>query len=113
MVNDLFPLGDWVRHHALRSWPVILFLLLICVPSIALVVLGSPTKTTFDVAAWLFAAYYAVAWLLLLGVIIRPDHVTRPMLPQPGSGNPPQPAPGTADPGGSTGSPVPGLIRVR
>ena len=80
MVSDLFPLGDWVRHHALRSWPVILFLLLICVPSIALVVLGSPTRTTFDVAAWLFAAYYAVAWLLLLGVIIRPDHVTRPML---------------------------------
>jgi RsiW-degrading membrane proteinase PrsW (M82 family) len=80
MVNDLFPFSDWIRHHALRSWPVILFLLLIIVPSIALVVLGSPTKTTFDVAAWLFAAYYAVAWLLLLGVIIRPDHVTRPML---------------------------------
>ena len=80
MVNDLFPVGDWIRHHALRTWPVILFLLLIIVPSIALVVLGSPTKTTFDVAAWLFAAYYALAWLLLLGVIIRPDHVTRPML---------------------------------
>jgi RsiW-degrading membrane proteinase PrsW (M82 family) len=80
MVNDLFPLNDWIRHHALRSWPVVLFLLLIIVPSIALVVLGRPTQTTFDVAAWLFAAYYAVAWLLLLGVIIRPDHVTRPML---------------------------------
>jgi RsiW-degrading membrane proteinase PrsW (M82 family) len=79
-VSDLFPVGDWIRHHSLRSPPVILFLLLICVPSIALVVLGSPTKTTFDVAAWLFAAYYAIAWLLLLGVIIRPDHVTRPML---------------------------------
>ncbi len=79
-VSDLFPLGDWIRHHSLRSWPVILFLLLIIVPSIALVVLGSPTRTTFDVAAWLFAAYYALAWLLLLGVIIRPDHVTRPML---------------------------------
>jgi hypothetical protein len=51
MVNDLFPVGDWIRHHALRTWPVILFLLLIIVPSIALVVLGSPTKTTFDVAA--------------------------------------------------------------
>jgi RsiW-degrading membrane proteinase PrsW (M82 family) len=80
MVNDLFPVGDWIRHHALRTWPVILFLLLIIVPSIALVVLGRPTKTTFDVAAWLFAAYFALAWLLLLGVIIRPDHVTRPML---------------------------------
>ena len=80
MVNDLFPVGDWIRHHALRTWPVILFLLLIIVPSIALVVLNRPTKTTFDVAAWLFAAYFALAWLLLLGVIIRPDHVTRPML---------------------------------
>ena len=80
MVSDLFPVGDWIRHHSLRSPPVILFLLLIIVPSIALVVLGSPTKTTFDVAAWLFAAYFALAWLLLLGVIIRPEHVTRPML---------------------------------
>ena len=37
-VNDLLPLGDWVRHHSLRSWPVLLFLLLICVPPIALFV---------------------------------------------------------------------------
>ncbi len=80
-VNDLLPLGDWVRHHSLRSWPVLLFLLLICVPSIALVILGAnPSATTFDNVAWIFAAYFAVAWLLLLGVIIRPEHVTRPML---------------------------------
>jgi RsiW-degrading membrane proteinase PrsW (M82 family) len=60
---------------------VLLFLLLICVPSIALVVLGpSPSASTFDHVAWIFAAYFAVAWLLLLGVIIRPEHVTRPML---------------------------------
>ena len=80
-VNDLLPLGDWVRHHSLRSWPVLLFLLLICVPSIALLILGpNPSASTFDHVAWIFAAYFAVAWLLLLGVIIRPDHVTRPML---------------------------------
>jgi RsiW-degrading membrane proteinase PrsW (M82 family) len=30
--------------------------------------------------AWIFAAYFALAWLLLLGVIIRPEHVTRTML---------------------------------
>jgi RsiW-degrading membrane proteinase PrsW (M82 family) len=79
--RDLFPLVDWFRHHSLRSWPVLLFLLLICVPSIALVLLGaSPTPGTFDVAAWIFAVYFALAWLLLLGVIIRPDHVTRTML---------------------------------
>jgi len=80
-VNELLPLGDWFRHHSLRSWPVLLFLVLICVPSIALVILGkNPTASTFDHVAWLFAAYFAVAWLLLLGVIIRPEHVTRPML---------------------------------
>ena len=80
-VSDLLPLGDWYRHHSLRSWPVLLFLVLICVPAIALVIVGSTaTATTFDVGAWIFAAYFAVAWLLLLGVIIRPAHVTRLML---------------------------------
>jgi RsiW-degrading membrane proteinase PrsW (M82 family) len=64
--NDLLPLGDWIRHHALRSWPVVLG--------------PSPSASTFDHVAWIFAAYFAVAWLLLLGVIIRPEHVTRPML---------------------------------
>src|SRR5215471_6830682 len=80
-VNDLLPLGDWIRHHSLRSWPVLLFLALICVPSIALVILGAnPSASTFDHVAWIFAAYFALAWLLLLGVIIRPEHVTRTML---------------------------------
>jgi RsiW-degrading membrane proteinase PrsW (M82 family) len=79
--GDLFPLGDWIRHHSLRSWPVLLFLALICVPSIALVILGgNPSASTFDHVAWIFAAYFGVAWLLLLGIIIRPEHVTRTML---------------------------------
>ena len=80
-VNDLLPIGDWIRHHSLRSWPVLLFLALICVPSIALLILGpNPSASTFDHVAWIFAAYFAVAWLLLLGVIIRPEHVSRTML---------------------------------
>jgi RsiW-degrading membrane proteinase PrsW (M82 family) len=78
-VNDLLPLGDWYRHHSLRSFPVLLFLVLICVPTIALVILGGSTGT-FEHVAWIFAAYFAVAWLLLLGVIVRPEHVTRTML---------------------------------
>src|SRR5690349_19907947 len=79
--NDLLPLGDWIRHHSLRSWPVLLFLTLICVPSIALVILGpNPSASTFDHVAWIFAAFFAVAWLLLLGVIIRPEHVTKTTL---------------------------------
>jgi RsiW-degrading membrane proteinase PrsW (M82 family) len=80
-VNDLLPIGDWVRHHSLRSWPVLLFLALICVPSIALLILGpNPSQGTFDHVAWIFAAYFAVAWLLLLGLIIRPEHVSGPVL---------------------------------
>jgi RsiW-degrading membrane proteinase PrsW (M82 family) len=80
-VHDLLPLGDWIRHHSLRSWPVLLFLLLICVPTIALVILGAnPSARTFDSVAWIFAAYFGLAWLLLLGVIIRPEHVTRLLL---------------------------------
>jgi hypothetical protein len=60
---------------------VALFLILICVPSIALVILGgNPTPGVFDHVAWIFAAYFALAWLLLLGVILQPRHVTRPML---------------------------------
>jgi hypothetical protein len=54
---------------------------LIGVPPIALVILGTgPDAATFDHAAWIFAAYLALAWLLLLGVVVRPEHVTRPML---------------------------------
>jgi RsiW-degrading membrane proteinase PrsW (M82 family) len=80
-VSDLFPLTDWFRHHALRSFPVLLFLALVCVPSIALVILDATlSASTFTAAAWIFAAYFAVAWLLLLAVIVRPDYVTRPML---------------------------------
>ena len=79
--GDLLPIPDWIRHHSLRSWPVLLFLALICVPAIALVILGpAPSASTFDHVAWIFAAYFAVAWLLLLGIIIRPEHVTRMML---------------------------------
>src|SRR5215472_2717347 len=80
-VNDLLPLGDWYRHHSLRSWPVLLFLVLICVPTIALVILGpSPGTSTFEHVAWIFAAYFALAWLLLLGVVVRPDQVNRTLL---------------------------------
>ena len=45
-VNDLLPLGDWIRHHSLRSWPVLLFLALICVPSVALVM----RRAAWDIA---------------------------------------------------------------
>jgi RsiW-degrading membrane proteinase PrsW (M82 family) len=74
-------LGHRIQHGSLLSWPVLLFLLLICVPPIALVILGAnPNAGTFDHVAWIFAVYFSLAWLLLLGIIIRPEQVTRLML---------------------------------
>ena len=49
-------------------------------PPIALVMLNNPTEAKFRDIAWIFAVYFAVAWLLLLGVIVRPQHVSRAML---------------------------------
>jgi len=66
--GDLLPLGDWVRHHSLRSWPVLLFLVLICVPSIALVALGpNPSPARFDAVAWIFAVPVLVVALIYRG----------------------------------------------
>jgi RsiW-degrading membrane proteinase PrsW (M82 family) len=74
------PVRHWARDPALRSWPVLLLVGLVCVPPIALVMLNNPTEAKFRDIAWIFAVYFAVAWLLLLGVIVRPQHVSRAML---------------------------------
>ena len=78
--SSLVPVRHWARDPALRSWPVLLLVALVCVPPIALVLLNNPTEARIHVTAWIFAAYFAVAWLLLLGVIVRPQHVHRAML---------------------------------
>ena len=78
--SHLVPLRHWARDPALRSWPVLLLVALVCVPPIALVMLNHPTEAKIRDIAWIFAIYFAVAWLLLLGVIVRPQHVSRAML---------------------------------
>ena len=78
--SSLVPVRHWARDPALRSWPVLLLVALVCVPPIALVLLNNPTESRIHLIAWIFAAYFAVAWLLLLGVIVRPQHVHRAML---------------------------------
>jgi len=77
---SLVPVRHWIRDPALRSWPVLLLVALVCVPPIALVLLNNATESTIHAIAWIFAVYFAAAWLLLLGVIVRPQHVTRAML---------------------------------
>jgi RsiW-degrading membrane proteinase PrsW (M82 family) len=78
--SALVPVRHWVRDPALRSWPVMLLVALVCVPPLGLVLLNNPTGARIRDIAWIFAAYFAVAWLLLLGVIVRPQHVSRAML---------------------------------
>jgi RsiW-degrading membrane proteinase PrsW (M82 family) len=79
--SSLVPVGHWIRDPALRSWPVLLLVALVCVPPLGLVLLNTATnEARIHEIAWIFAAYFAVAWLLLLGVIVRPQHVSRAML---------------------------------
>ena len=78
--SHLVPVRHWARDPALRSWPVLLLVALVCVPPIGLVMLNHATEAKIHDIAWIFAAYFAVAWLLLLGVIVRPQHVSRAML---------------------------------
>jgi hypothetical protein len=93
-VGDLLRLGGWMRCRSLLSWPVLLFLVLICVPPIALVMLGAtPNAGTFDHVAWIFAAYFGIAGMP------RPHWTgTRSWMRCPGAGH--------QGPGGNTSAPV-------
>lgn len=76
-MGSLLPLGVWVRNPALRSWPVGLFMVLLVVPPVALVVFyNNPGSLALDEAAWILAAYFALAWLLLISVVVRPATVS-------------------------------------
>jgi RsiW-degrading membrane proteinase PrsW (M82 family) len=78
--SSLLPVAQWIRDPALRSWPVLLLVILVVVPPSALVLLNGGTMSDLNDAGWIFAYYFAIAWMLLLGVIVRPQHVSRAML---------------------------------
>lgn len=78
--SSLVPVAHWIRDPALRSWPVLLLVILVVVPPSALVLLTGGTAADLHDAGWIFAYYFAIAWMLLLGVIVRPQHVSRVML---------------------------------
>ena len=76
-MDSLLPLGAWVRNPSLRSWPVLLFMLLFTVPPVAIVIFfNNPGQSTFTEAAWILAAYFALAWLLLIAVVVRPATIS-------------------------------------
>jgi RsiW-degrading membrane proteinase PrsW (M82 family) len=78
--SSLVPIRHWARDPALRSRPVLLLIALVCVPPIGYMLLSRLTTTDLNYAGWIFAYYFAIGWLLLLAVVLRPQHVTRPML---------------------------------
>jgi RsiW-degrading membrane proteinase PrsW (M82 family) len=76
-MDSLLPLGAWMRNPSLRSWPVLLFMLLFTVPPVAIVVFyNNPGQSTFTEATWILAAYFALAWLLLIAVVVRPATIS-------------------------------------
>jgi RsiW-degrading membrane proteinase PrsW (M82 family) len=80
-MDSLLPLGTWVRNSSLRSWPVLLFMLLLTVPPVALVVFNNhPGQSAFTEATWILAAYFALAWLLLIVVVVRPAAISLVLL---------------------------------
>ncbi len=80
-MEPFLPLGAWVRSSSLRSWPVLVFVILVTIPPVAIVVFyNNPGLSTFDEAAWILAAYFALAWLLLIYVIVRPAGISMLLL---------------------------------
>jgi RsiW-degrading membrane proteinase PrsW (M82 family) len=77
-LGALLPVRAWLHDPSLRSWPVRLFVLLVCAPSVALVLLTG--SGSYSSITWAFAGYFAVAWLLLLWGVVRPAHVHLGML---------------------------------
>ena len=76
-MDSLLPFGVWVRNPSLRSWPVLLFIVLLTVPPVAIVVFdNNPGPSTFSEATWILAAYFALAWLLLIAVVVRPATIS-------------------------------------
>ena len=70
LFNALVPVQAWMQDKQLRSWMVGLLVVLVAVPAIGAVL------TNLEAGAWVFAGFFAVAWLLLLFVIVRPQNIT-------------------------------------
>src|SRR5450755_1981703 len=70
LFNALVPIRAWVHDKQLRSWMTALLVVLVTVPAIG------ATIVNLTAGAWVFAGFFAVAWLLLLFVIVRPQNIT-------------------------------------
>jgi RsiW-degrading membrane proteinase PrsW (M82 family) len=73
----LLPFQRWLRDRSLRNWITVLFVALVVVPSFALVAFPDLSQATQS--SWVFAVYFACAWLLVLWISVRPPMV-RPLM---------------------------------
>ena len=73
----LLPFGRWLRDRSLRNWITVLFVALVVVPSFTLVAFPDLSQT--NESSWIFAIYFACAWLLVLWISVRPPMV-RPLM---------------------------------
>ncbi len=73
----LLPFGRWLRDRSLRNWITVLFVALVVVPSFTLV--AFPNVSEAGESSWIFAVYFACAWLLVLWISVRPPMV-RPLM---------------------------------
>jgi RsiW-degrading membrane proteinase PrsW (M82 family) len=77
----LFPWRAWLAHPRLRSWTTWLFVALVAVPPLA-ITLVPPEPADAGASAAAFAAYFALAWFLVLWVVVRPQRVQGALLAQ-------------------------------
>jgi RsiW-degrading membrane proteinase PrsW (M82 family) len=75
----LLPFQHWLRDKSLRNWITVVFVGLVVIPSITLVLFGNDLNHTTQ-SAWVFAVYFASAWLLVLWIAVRPPLVKPLML---------------------------------
>ena len=74
----LFPIKTWWTHPMLRTPATWLVVALVAVPPIAYMINQNDTKTAVEI----LAVYFAVAWFLVLFVIVRPQAITGAQLGQ-------------------------------
>ena len=72
LLDALVPVRAWMQDKQLHSWAVGLLVVLTVVPCSALIL----AEHNLREGAWIFATYFAVAWLLLLWVIVRPKNIS-------------------------------------
>jgi RsiW-degrading membrane proteinase PrsW (M82 family) len=78
-LSELIPVKSWIGDRSLRSGPVYLFVVLVCLPSVAFVWV-TQGNADFTRVVWVLAGYFAFAWLLLIWIVVQPRGVSLTML---------------------------------